>query len=154
MRGLRLLGPGTVINSCCLSHIACDVRTARLDLSSQPGKGLLALSPTQCARSPTCKSLLCCMQEPPSSWPGSRTSVQLNCPHAGNIPLPPQGVDHPFSKPGECCFFTLRKILTPLQYRHLTIRLTSYYGLNSDSPNPSSLAEVVKNLPAMRETQV
>ena len=53
------------------------VRTARLDLSSQPGKGLLALSPTQCARSPTCKSLLCCMQEPPSSWPGSCTSVQF-----------------------------------------------------------------------------
>ena len=62
------------------------MRTASLDLSSQPDKALLVLSPAQSPRSPTFKSLLCCRLELPSSWPGSYTPVQLNCPGLWELP--------------------------------------------------------------------
>ena len=43
----------------------------------------------------------------------------------GDSPLAPLGGGRPSSKPGERCFFTLRKTLT-LKYRHLTKCPTSY----------------------------
>ena len=77
------------------------MKTARLDLSSQPDKGFLVLSPAQSPRSPTFKSLLCCRLVLPSSWPGSYTPFNSTVLDTGEFPLNPLGGGPPSSKPGE-----------------------------------------------------
>ena len=59
------------------------VRTARLDLTSQPDKGFLVLSPAQSARSPAFRSLLCCRLEP---FFMAYSPVQFNCPGHWGLP--------------------------------------------------------------------
>lgn len=115
----------------------CEVCQTDPQLAAWQGSPRLGLPPV--ARSPTCKrALLQCRQEPlPHAFP--MHSVQLSCPDAGIIPLTSTGSRSSFLQTWGVMLLYLEKDSYSPVHRHLTICLTSYYGLNSDNPQPQSI---------------